>query len=204
VSGGKAHAFSRFTLACLAATLLNAASAAAREVVVAGIPVAEQATVASQRLLLNGVGVRTMLGFRVYVASLYLPSPMRDTARILDKDTAKSLQVTLLRDTTTEQNLDALKDGMIDNNSPAELDAIQREIDLFFALIKQVHEVPTGTRIQLDYRPGEGTRLKIGNRELGVIPGERFSRAVLKIWLGGDPIQLSLKHSLLGIESSAL
>lgn len=204
MSGGNVHALSRLVRACLAAVLLNSASVAAGEVLVAGIPVADQTTVAGQRLLLNGVGVRTLLGFRVYVASLYLPSPMRDTARILDKDTAKSLQVTLLRDTSTDQNIDALKGGLIDNNSPAELDAIQREIDLFFALVKQVHEVPTGTRIQLDYRPGEGTRLKIGGRELGVIPGDRFSRAILKIWLGGDPIQLSLKHLLLGMESSAL
>lgn len=176
----------------------------ARDLYVAGIPVTEQATVAGQRLQLNGGGVRTLLGFRVYVAALYLPMPMRNAERILERDTARRLQITLLRDTTTEQNLDALKEGLIDNNSPEELAAIQREVELFFALIRQVHEVPAGTHIMLDYLPGHGTLLVIGGRRLGSVPGERFNRAVLKIWLGADPIQVSLKKSLLGIDSPAL
>lgn len=171
---------------------------------VAGTPIADQVTVSGQRLLLNGSGVRTLLGFRVYVAALYLPMPMRDAARILDGDIARRLHVTLLRDTTTEQNLEALKEGLIENNSQEERAAIQREIELFFALIRQVHEIPAGTHIMLDYLPGHGTLLVIGGRRLGTIPGERFNRAVLKIWLGADPIQVSLKKSLLGIDSPAL
>lgn len=197
----------RFRLFSLFIVLLAAQSgltATARDLYVAGIPVADQATVSGQRLQLNGSGVRTLLGFRVYVAALYLPMPMRDAARILDGDTARRLHVTLLRDTTTEQNLDALKDGLTDNNTPEELAAIQSEVELFFSLIRQVHEVPAGTRIVLDYLPGSGTHLKIGARSLGTIPGERFNRAVLKIWLGADPIQVSLKKSLLGIDSPAL
>ncbi len=179
-------------------------TAPARDLHLAGIPVADQVTVAGQRLQLNGTGVRILLGFRVYVASLYLPAPMRDVGRILEKDTARCLQISLLRDTTTEQNLDALKGGLIDNNTLEELAAIQTEIDLFFALIKQIHEVPAGTSIVLDYLPGHGTQLRIGNRTLGTIPGERFNRALLKIWLGADPIQFSLKQSLLGLDSPAL
>ena len=72
------------------------------------------------------------------------------------------------------------------------------------ALIQQVHEVPAGTAIRLDYLPGRGTHVRIGQRDLGVIPGERFNRALLKIWLGDNPIQLSLKKALLGQDSPAL
>lgn len=191
-----------------AALLLSACcagpAASAQDIHLAGITVPGQTSIAGRTLLLNGSGVRTLLGFRVYVASLYLPAPTRDVARILNGDTARVLHVTLLRDTTTEQNLDALKDGLIDNNTPEELAAIQTEIDLFFTLIKQVHEIPAGTSIVLDYLPGRGTRLRIGDRSLGGIPGERFNRAILKIWLGADPIQFSLKKSLLGLDSPAL
>lgn len=191
-----------------AALLLTACcagpAASAQDLQLAGVSVPGQASIGGRHLQLNGSGVRTLLGFRVYVASLYLPAPTRDVARILDGDTARSLQVTLLRDTTTEQNLGALKGGLIDNNTPEELAAIQTEIDLFFALIKQVHEVPAGTSIVLDYLPGHGTQLRFGNRILGSIPGERFNRAILKIWLGADPIQFSLKKSLLGLDSPAL
>lgn len=128
-----------------------------------------------------------MLGFSVYQAALYLPEPMRDVARVLDERTPRRLHVTLLRDTTTEQNLDALRAGLEDNNSAAELEVIKAEIELFFTLI------------QLDYQPQTGTVLSIGGRTLGRIPGERFNRAVMKIWLGERPIQASLKRALLGM-----
>lgn len=65
-----------------------------------------------------------------------------------------------------------------------------------------MHEVPEGTRITLDYLPATGTRLTIAGRVLGTIPGERFNRAILKIWLGDRPIQLSLKQALLGLSRS--
>ena len=170
----------------------------------AGITIADQVRFAGERLQLNGTGVRRLLGFRVYVAALYLPKPVRDVAQVLERDIPRRLQVTLLRDTSTEQNLDALKGGLIANNSEAELEAIKPEIAHFFSLIRQVHEVPAGTAIQLDYLPGKGTYTRIGNRDLGLIPGERFNRALLKIWLGDNPIQISLKNSLLGLESPAL
>ncbi len=176
----------------------------AQDIQVAGITVADRVTLPGQKLLLNGAGVRTLFGFHVYLVSLYLPVPVREAARALDGGTARRLQITLLRDTTTEQNLDALKEGLNDNNDAAELDAIKAEVALFFALVRQVHDIPSGTVIQLDYLPRAGTTLRIGGRNLGFVPGERFNRAILKVWLGAEPIQASLKKALLGVESPAL
>jgi hypothetical protein len=127
---------------------------------------------------------------------------MREAAQVLNRDTPRRLDVTLLRDTSTEQNLDALMGGMEDNNATEELEAIQAQTDRFFSLIRTVHEIPEGTRITLDYLPDSGTRLSIAGRVLGLIPGERFNRAVMKIWLGDNPIQVSLKKALLGKTSS--
>jgi hypothetical protein len=202
LAGTRARLLSKSLLAIFLACV--AARVAAHELQVAGIAVADHALYAGKNLQLNGTGVRRLLGFRVYVASLYLPDPARDARQILEQDIPRRLQVTLLRDTSTEQNLDALKAGLIDNNSAAELEAIKPEVARFLALIQQVHEVPAGTAIQLDYLPGKGTHTCIGNRDLGVIPGERFNRALLKIWLGDNPIQLSLKKALLGQGSPAL
>jgi hypothetical protein len=175
----------------------------AQDLRVEGVAVSERITLDGQKLQLNGAGLRTLFGFRVYVASLYLPAPTREAARVLAGDLPSRFQITLLRDTTTDQNLDALKGGLNDNNSAAELDVIQPEIAQFFALIQQVHAVPAGTVIQLDYQPGKGTSVRFAGRTLGVVTGERFHRAILKIWLGGEPIQLSLKKALLGIEPPA-
>lgn len=166
--------------------------------------VADHVTVAGQKMLLNGAGVRTLFGFRVYVAALYLPVPMREASRVLECDVPARLQLTLLRDTTMEQNLDALRAGLNGNNSAAELEAIKPEVAMFFALFQPLREVTAGTVIQLDYLPGEGTSVRFGSRNLGIIRGEHFNRAILKIWLGSDPTQLSLKKALLGNESPVL
>lgn len=176
------------------AQALDAASIRAR--------LADQATLAGRTLVLNGAGLRKYLGFQVYVAALYLPRPTRQAPQALRPDTPRRLQLTLLRDTTTEQNLDALKGGLEDNNSAEELAALHEEIEQLLALIRTVREVPEGTRITLDYLPGAGTRLSFDDRLLGTIPGERFNRALMNIWLGDNPIQLSLKKALLGEERS--
>ncbi|MDP2831990.1 MAG: chalcone isomerase family protein [Pseudomonadota bacterium] len=196
-----ARLFVPFPLSLAPAFLLSlllglAPSVPAREL--AGIAVVEQVLFAGKRLQLNGTGVRKFFGFNVYVAALYLPEPARSEAEILEREMPWRLQLTMLRDTSTEQNLDALNEGLLGNNSAAELGAIKAEVARFFALIQQVNEVPAGTVIQLDYQPGKGTHTRIGNRDLGLIPGERFNRAILKIWLGEMPTQLSLKKALLG------
>jgi hypothetical protein len=194
----------RYTAMLLFMAALIPAAALASGLQVAGIEIAEQARVADGKLFLNGTGVRRLFGFRVYVAALYLPEPARSASQILEHDQPRRLQITLLRDTSAEQNLGALKGGLIDNNSEAELDAIQNEINRFLAALHQVHEVPTGTVIQIDYQPGKGTRTRVGDHDLGLVPGERFNRALLKIWLGDKPIQHSLKQSLLGLEGPTL
>lgn len=188
-------------LALLAVAIaLHATPAPARDGRVEGVAVVDRIVLAGHDLTLNGAGLRTLWGFHVYVAALYLPEKARAATEILAQDVPRRMHITLLRDTTTEQNIDALKDGMIDNNSAAEMAAIDAELKQFFGLLKQVHEVPKGTVILFDYLPGRGTRLRIGDKDLGWIPGARFNLAVLRIWLGDDPIQTSLKKALLGLE----
>lgn len=165
---------------------------------VAGVQVPDHISVAGRDLVLNGAGLRRFLLMNVYVAALYLPERRHDTPAILGKETSRGFQLTLLRDLSTEQNLEALKGGLIANNSPSELEAIRREVDRFLGYIKELHEVTAGTVIQLDYLPGMGTRVSANQRYLGTIPGEAFNRAVLKIWLGEDPVQAGLKQALLG------
>jgi hypothetical protein len=58
-----------------------------------------------------------------------------------------------------------------------------------------------GSVVVLDYLPGDGTRIALNRRHLDNIPGAAFNRALLKIWLGEQPTQASLKRALLGLPS---
>jgi len=154
-------------------------------------------------LTLNGAGQRSILGFGLYVAALYLPAPVHDAGAVLDNDGPRRLEITLLRDFSTEHQLDALRGGLDANNSKAELATIEADVERFLGLIRDLREVHAGEVMLLDYHPSVGTVIRVGDRELGVIPGARFNRDLLKIWLGDDPVQPSLKRALLGQDHNA-
>ena len=56
----------------------------------------------------------------------------------------------------------------------------------------------SGDTILLDYVPGTGTRVLINGESKGMIPGEEFNRALLRIWLGDQPADAALKKAMLG------
>jgi hypothetical protein len=56
-----------------------------------------------------------------------------------------------------------------------------------------------GDVIALDWVPGTGTRILLNGEPRGKpITGEDFYRALLRIWLGDDPVSKDLKKALLG------
>ena len=69
----------RFLLAWL--SMLLALPALAAEV--SGVKLDDKVSVGGKELVLNGAGVRTKVVFKVYVASLYLPSKTTDLAGVL-------------------------------------------------------------------------------------------------------------------------
>lgn len=188
----------RYCLLPLLLAWAQSVPASARVVDVAGVHLTDRISVAGQPLVLNGAGLRRILFMKIYVAALYLPERHRDPRAILDRDRPRSLRVTLLRDLSTDENIAVLKDGLVANNSPAEVEAIQPELGRFLGYLQGVREVSAGTVIQLDYLPGQVTRVGVDDRPLGTVPGSAFNRALLRIWLGDDPIQTSLKDALLG------
>jgi hypothetical protein len=53
--------------------------------------------------------------------------------------------------------------------------------------------------ITLDYIPESGTRVTLNGEPKGeAIAGDDFYRALLRIWLGENPVDSSLKKALLG------
>ena len=78
--------------------------------------------------MLNGGAVRTKAIFKVYVGSLYLPAKASDLAGVLAKG-PRRIQMNLLRDLSADQLLEALNDGLKDNNSAAEMAAVKAQTD---------------------------------------------------------------------------
>lgn len=185
----------RGTMRILAAAAL-AWSVAAGAAEVGGISIAERASVGGQELVLNGAGVRTRVVFKVYVGALYLPAKARTLAEVLAKG-PRRIQMSVLRNLTPDQLIDALVDGMKANNSDAELAAVKAQQDQMVATMKSFGEVKEKDVVTLDFVDG-ATHIGMNGQVKSTIPGEAFNAALTKVWLGDKPAQDDLKKAMLG------
>ena len=108
------------------------------------------------------------------------------------------MSMTLQRDVNYESLLEAVRAGLADNNSQADLDAIRPQVDEFIKIFASVGEAKSGQTITIDYLPDSGTRIALDGAVKGTIGGEPFNRALMKVWLGDNPVQDSLKKAMLG------
>lgn len=163
-----------------------------------GVRLDDKVHVGNATLQLNGAGVRTKLFFKVYICTLYLGEKKRTASAVLADVGAKRMTMHMLRELSGDKLMEAFDKGLAANNTPAELAAIDVRIKEFSAIFRTANEVAKGDVITLDYFPGEGTRISINGAEKGRLSGAEFNRALLKIWLGDEPVDADLKKGLLG------
>jgi len=177
---------------------LSLGSAFAAEV--EGVKLADKLRVsdAGPELILNGAGVRTRVFFKVYVGALYLQKKENATDAVLADAGPKRVAMHLLRDLTAEQLFSALNDGLKNNHTPEQLAKLGPQLKQLEDVFNAVKAAKNGDVILLDYLPGAGTRVIVRGDDKGTIPGEEFNRALLRIWLGNQPADASLKKAMLG------
>ena len=150
-------------------------------------------------LVLNGAGIRTRAIFKVYVGALYLSEKKTAANDVLALAGPKRVSMTMLRDLTAQQLSEALAEGIRNNASAAEQEALKGRIDELLGIMDALNEAKKGDAILLDFLPESGTRVMVNGRPRGKpIAGEDFYRALLKIWLGDKPVDGDLKKGMLG------
>jgi hypothetical protein len=163
---------------------------------VGGVRLDDKVTMGAQELVLNGAGVRTRVVFKVYVASLYLPQKATELAAVL-ANSPRRIQLNLLRTLSADQLVEALNEGLAENNTAAELSAVKSQVEALATIMKSFKEVKEKDVITLDFVDG-ATRIGLNGDAKGNIGGDAFNQALTKVWLGEKPVQADLKKSLLG------
>lgn len=161
-----------------------------------GVKVQATAHVSGQALVLNGAGVRTKLVFKVYVASLYLPARAHDLASVLAKG-PRRVQLNMLRTLGADQLVEAIDEGLKDNNTADELAATKAGRAQMTAIVNGFGELKEGSVVQIDYAEGT-TTISLNGVAKGTIPSDAFNIALMRVWLGDHPVQSDLKKSMLG------
>jgi hypothetical protein len=180
----------------LAGMVVGLFAAVALAAEVGGVKLDDKVSMGAQELVLNGAGVRTRVVFKVYVASLYLPQNATELATVLSKS-PRRIQLNLLRTLSADQLVDALNEGLAENNTAAELAAVKSQVDQLAMIMKSFKEVKEKDVITLDFVDG-ATRIGLNGEAKGSIGGDAFNQALTKVWLGDKPVQADLKKSLLG------
>jgi chalcone isomerase-like protein len=166
---------------------------------VAGVQVEESIKLETSELVLNGAGLRTKAFFKVYVAGLYLAAKKTSAEDVLTLPGAKRVSMRLMRDLSAKQLTDALDEGFRDNTPAAEQEPLKGRLAELIAIMNALQSAKEGDVITLDWLPGTGTRVMLNGEPKGkAILGEDFYRALLRIWLGENPVSGTLKKALLG------
>jgi len=181
-------------LCCL---LLVALPVGAREI--AGVNVAETLQSDDGTILhLNGAGIRTKFFFDIYIAELYMEHPTDTAEGVLGAAGQKRMIMHFLyKEVGKEKLIDGWNEGFKENSTEAEFTALQERITQFNNLFVTVKKNDV---IVLDFNPVTGTKVTISGEEKGSVEGKDFNDALLKIWLGKEPISSGLKKDLLSYQ----
>ena len=178
---------------------LLASGAVAAEV--SGVKFEDRATLqpGGPTLVLNGAGLRTKFVFKVYAAGLYLSERKAGAAEVLALAGPKRVSMVMLRDLKAEDLVNALNEGMEKNSPAAELEKLKPQTAELTRTMASIGEAKKGDVIALDFLPESGTRVLVNGAAKGSpIAGADFFRALLRVWLGDNPVEEGLKKALLG------
>ena len=183
----------------VAAAVALSAGPQAQPVELEGQKFEPTAQVGGQTLTLNGVGLRKRAIFKVYLNGLYVPQKSTDATVLINEKGARRASLRMLRDVDADSFVNAFTDGLKNNLSEAQLAALKPQIDAFTATLKSIGEAKKGDAINFDYTPDGGTRITVNGQPRGnPIPGHDFYAAVMRIWLGDNPVDDGLKKGMLG------
>ncbi len=179
----------------LVAALLAVPGVHAAEV--AGVKVNDSIRVGGSDLLLNGAGLRSKLFIKIYVGALYVGQKTSTPTAIYDSRQPRRMSMRLLRDLDAESLHSALVDGLKNNNSPQELAELKPQVEQLAGIMKTIGKAREGDTIAIDFSV-DGVVLRLNEEVLGKVAGQSFAKALLKVWLGDNPADSSLKKALLG------
>jgi len=150
----------------------------------------------AKKLVLNGAGIRTKFIFDIYIGALYLEQKQNTPVAIYQLGGEKRIHMHFLYDEISKEKLtNSWSEGFKNNHNDNELAKLQARINQFNAMFQAVK---TGDVINLDFNPEKGTTVIINDVSKGVIKGNDFFSALLKIWLGEQPADNDLKQAMLG------
>lgn len=157
------------------------------------------ARVGDTNLVLNGAGLRKKFMTDVYVIGIYLAEHKKSAEAIFSAPGPKRISLRFVREVTAMALVQALYEGLRDNTSEREFANLKSAADMLSAMILPFKVARKGDVVALDYLPASGSHVVVnGRRSEKGVPGGDLYAALLRIWIGENPVDMNLKRALLG------
>jgi len=154
--------------------------------------------IAEKKLMLNGVGNRKYLWYRVITGGLYLERPTNDPRIVIESEQIKRLHEHFrpVKVQATWIRRGVLR--LFTKHNPKELVEKHKEnIDKFASWFDK--EARKGTKAIITYMPGNGLTLEYDGELKGTIPGREFARMYFRS-IFGEEADKKTKEEFLGIK----
>ncbi|MEF3255453.1 MAG: chalcone isomerase family protein [Deferribacterales bacterium] len=151
-----------------------------------------QVEIKNHTLILNGYGIRKKMFFSIYECGLYLPSKTSSYEDVIKVDN-KNIRLHFLYKKLTPEDIKKTFKEAIEKNSHDKLDSntIQKFLSFF------TFDIVSGDKIDL-YFDKDILTVYHNNKAIGSIENKILSKAIIDIYIGANPIDVSLKNKLLG------
>jgi Chalcone isomerase-like len=160
----------------------------------AGVTLPDTAQVGGKTLVLNGLGLRSELMVKVYVAGLYLEQKSSDPSAIIKADAPNRIVMQFLHSASKSQMTNAFTESFNDN-TPDAMKTMKPDIDRFLGALDSLN---VGDQMVFTYVPGTGTTVTIKGKDMLTIAGSAFKPVLLSVWLGPKPPTANVKKGMLG------
>ena len=155
-------------------------------------------------LVLNGAGVRYKAMFKVYSAGLYLSKKTSTPEEVLSMTGPKRISITMLRDIDSNELGKLFTRGVEDNAPKTEMSKLIPGLLRMGQIFSDQKKLMAGDSFTFEWVPGTGGVLTVKGKPQGEpFKEQEFFTALLRIWLGPNPVDWKLKDALLGIKPSS-
>ncbi len=149
-------------------------------------------------LVLNGIGLRKKMFFKIYQAGLYLPKKSQNFRQIIQADEPMIIRMVFIYDEVEKEKLIGAWNEGFEKSTDGKTTPLKPSIDQFNACFSR--SAFKDDVYDLIYLPQEGVKVIMNDTLKATIPGLNFKKALWGIWLGDKPVENNLKEGMLDVD----
>jgi len=150
-----------------------------------------------ESLQLNGAGIRKKaMVLKLYSGGLYLNSKSSSASSIINADETMAIKLVITSSFVSSDAMSEAVEEGFEASTGGNTAPLASEIKKFMGFFSD--EIVEKDVFDITYQKGKGVVAYKNGKELGIISGMKFKKALFGIWLGDDPADSKLKKAMLG------